>query len=257
MFIYNLLALTLIVGVSVSSSAPSIAVRSKSPSNAAKPWQDFISYSIEASSLADYGGNLLTPNTFSYNLLESIKEHMGVYPVVRVGGNTDQISYDPNANFTPKGIEDSNISADYPINIIVGPTYYEAYQTVGDTQCPICSIYSVCIIHLCPDFALRPTLLSSTTTIASAPVLCKFLDGKVESRGLGNEPDLFWRSWQRPNNYTEAGYVSEWRSLRSDLLAPMPCKAPFMAPSFAGLDRDDAFFKLSAVTTFQGRTRCR
>jgi len=36
-------------------------------------------------------GNLSTPNTFSYNLLKNLRDLAGVYPVIRVGGNTQYV----------------------------------------------------------------------------------------------------------------------------------------------------------------------
>ncbi|KAH7336474.1 hypothetical protein BKA65DRAFT_459224 [Rhexocercosporidium sp. MPI-PUGE-AT-0058] len=238
----SFLAAVLLLGVEdvFASSIPktsSIPVPGKTPADAGKPWQDFFSYSIEASSFADFAGNLSTPNTFSYNLLKNLKEFAGVFPVMRIGGNTqDQISFDPKAKFTLKGTMNTTLSSDYPVNIIVGPTYYEAYQTWPGVR----------FVH---GFNLGNQSVRAAT-IALAPYLCKILKGRVDSWEMGNEPDLFWLAGQRAENYTESEYVSDWRAMRRDLKAAMSCNEPFMAPSFAGL-AVESIFKLSAVTAWK------
>lgn len=100
-------AASLLAFVSLSPCAQAIPVSTESPADAKTPWQNFVSFSIEASSFPDFAGtlpstpivlsvadlvgNLSTPNDFSYNLLKNIREFAGIYPVIRVGGNTQYV----------------------------------------------------------------------------------------------------------------------------------------------------------------------
>jgi hypothetical protein len=60
--------------------------------NASKPLlESFVSYSIEFSSFPDFAGNSSQPNTFSYNLLNNLRNLQGSYPIIRVGGNTEYV----------------------------------------------------------------------------------------------------------------------------------------------------------------------
>jgi len=174
---------------------------------------------------------------------------------MRIGGNTqyvlaflatafktdrslirDQISLDPNATFTLQGILNPNISSDYPVDITIGPAYYESYQTWPG-------------VRFTHGFNLGNTSVRAAT-IASAPHVCKTLKGKVDSWEIGNEPDLFWLTGQRTQDYTEAQYVGEWNAMRRDLQSAMTCNEDFMAPSMAGTGVF-SIYKLSGVTAFE------
>jgi len=75
-----------------SANPGRIAVESSPPPDANRPLEHFLSYSIEFSSFADFAGNLSTPNTYSNNLLDSIAHYAGSKPLVRVGGNTQDLT---------------------------------------------------------------------------------------------------------------------------------------------------------------------
>jgi len=131
----------------------------------------------------------------------------------------------------------TSISADYPVHITVGPTYYEAYQTWPGVR----------FVH---GFNLGNVSVRAAT-IASAPYICRALKGKVEAWGIGNEPDLFWLTGQRTDSYTEAQYVDEWRAMRRDLRTAMTsCKEGFLAPSFAGTSKA-GINKLDGLTAWK------
>ncbi|KAG4430882.1 hypothetical protein IFR05_013641 [Cadophora sp. M221] len=199
-----------------------IQVPRSAPRDSATPDDNYVSYSIEPSSWPDFAGNLSAPNTFSYNLLKNIKQLTGEFPVMRLGGNTqDQIRFDANAKVTLQGVMNPNISSDYPTNIIVGPSYYESYQTFP----------GVSYIH---GFNLG-NKTNWPATVASAPYVCKALRGNLDLFSIGNEPDLFWLAGQRDSSYTEAQYYTEWNDMYKALRANMKCDQKTFAPSFAGV----------------------
>lgn len=62
---------------------------STTPGNASSPIpESFVSFSIEFAFFPDFTGTVDNPNTLSYNLLSSIANLTGSFPVIRVGGNT-------------------------------------------------------------------------------------------------------------------------------------------------------------------------
>lgn len=221
------------IPTSPSTQQGVIAVKSSPPANAGVPLQPFVSYSIEFSSFPDFAGNLSHPNTFSNNLLDNLAKFTGIKPLIRVGGNTQDFAvFDESLDTALVGIVDPAKSPDYPTTITIGPGYFESYLTWPDTQ----------FVH---GFNLgKNSTEARQGLIDSVPFVCNALeDGRLAYWELGNEPDLFNRSFVRPPGWDEQAYVDEWllwtRNIREEMEEACPDLATdenykYYAPSFAG-----------------------
>lgn len=195
--------------------------------------EHFLSYSIEFSSFADFAGNLSHPNVYSDNLLENIASYAGSKPLIRIGGNTQDLTYFNKTqgpavlqNFDPD-------NPDYPANQSIGPAFFESYQTWPNVQ----FIHGFNMAGNSERF--RDGLLDS---IGYA---CTALRSRLAAWEFGNEPDIYGsdKQGQPPRTeWTEASYVAEWlewtrkiRRTMQDTCPDMTCKAKYnyMAPSFA------------------------
>ncbi|PVH92704.1 glycoside hydrolase family 79 protein [Periconia macrospinosa] len=196
----------------------------------------FVSFSLETAFFPDFAGNLTSPNVFSRNLLESLKEYQGSMPHIRVGGNTqDYAIFDPSLKIATKG-EYSSVSNDYPTTLSIGPSFFESYQTWPGVK-----------------FSHGFNLAKNSTTavqalVDSISVACKALSHEnFLYWEMGNEPDLFKTSAQgivRPKSWTEADYVKEWNDRISTVKSVLKSKCgdewvsdarfKWLAPSFAG-----------------------
>ena len=131
------------------------------------------------------------------------------------------------------GTYNFNRSRDYPTTITIGPSYFESYETWPGVQ----------FTHGF-NLAKSNNSVGINSLLASVPLACKALQGKLLDWELGNEPDLFPTSSQgpvRPLTWHEADYVAEWLNLTEQIrriVAENPsCKGltqDFIAPSFAG-----------------------
>ncbi|KAF1953937.1 hypothetical protein CC80DRAFT_537190 [Byssothecium circinans] len=211
--------------------------------------KSFVSYSLEFAFFPDFAGNKSHPNTFSNNLLESLSAYQGSKPDIRVGGNTqDYALFSPNLTTATYGIY-TNVSADYPCVLTIGPSYFESYQTFPN----------VSFIH---GFNLAKNDTdsnASTSIIASVPFACRALsEGNFLHWEMGNEPDLFKMSAQgimRPASWNESDYVKEWQEKVALVKGALEqgCggnwtsgeKFQWLAPSFAATSN-----RLSTVKTW-------
>ncbi|KAJ0116876.1 hypothetical protein J7T55_010027 [Diaporthe amygdali] len=97
-------------------------------------WQ---SLSIEFSYMADFFGNLTTPNQLSYNLLENLQNVSGSPIIIRAGGSTanvaifnasQELAVENHWNgSTNTGLEGSR--SDQPSLTNIGPAWFEAFLT--------------------------------------------------------------------------------------------------------------------------------
>lgn len=216
-----------------STQSAAIAVKSSPPAIAGVPLQPFVSYSIEFSSFPDFAGNLSHPNDFSNNLLDNLAKFTGIRPLIRVGGNTQDFAvFDKSLATAVVGIVDPAKSPDYPTTITIGPAYFESYLTWPDT-------------HFVHGFNLGENSTEARQGLIDAvPFACNALgDGRLAYWELGNEPDLFNRSFIRPPGWDEQAYVDEWLLWTKKIRAAMEEACPdlatdenykYYAPSFAG-----------------------
>jgi hypothetical protein len=114
--------------------------------------------------------------------------------------NRDFALFSPDLPTATQGIYNTSISADYPTNLTIGPSYFESYLTWPN----------VSFIH---GFNLAKIDSASLTSLsASVPYACKALSsGNFAAWEMGNEPDLFKRWSARPANWDEKGYVEDWK----------------------------------------------
>ena len=166
-------------------------------------------------------------------MLNNLAEFTKLKPLIRVGGNTQDFAiFNKSLDTAIVGIVDPAKSSDYPTTIAIGPAFFESYLTWPDT-------------HFIHGFDLGK---NSTTArqglIDSVSFACKALgDGRLAYWELGNEPDLFNRSFIRPPGWDESDYVDEWltwtRKIREAMGEACPDfassgKCNYYAPSFAG-----------------------
>ena len=178
----------------------------------------------------DDPGNVSSPNTFSYNLLNNLGNLTGSKPIIRVGGNTqDYATYDANLKVATNGTFTSN-SQDYPTILSIGSSYFESYSTWPDVQ----------FVH---GFNLANNgSVGYNTLVATVPLACNALSGaKLFAFELGNEPDLYKTSAQgatRQSSWNEQTYVNEWlnktRLIKSLVNSNCSSRYGYIAPSFAG-----------------------
>jgi hypothetical protein len=143
------------------------------------------------------------------------------------------------------GIIRPNVSADYPTIITIGPSYFESYKTMPK---------GTKFVH---GFNMGANSSAArAATWASVSYACKAIGSDLLFWEYGNEPDLFHASGYRPDNWTEADYVSEWLNGTTAIEEATKAACPdlagtkFMAPSFAGVARND-YFTLDPVEVFR------
>ncbi|KAH7001776.1 hypothetical protein B0J12DRAFT_733930 [Macrophomina phaseolina] len=85
------------------------------------------SYSIELSCLVYYAGNLTHPNTLSNNLIRNLYLVTGSYPIVRVGGSTQNHATWVQNQTEAIVLNFLDLSADQPDNVTLGPAFLELY----------------------------------------------------------------------------------------------------------------------------------
>ncbi|KAL9082694.1 MAG: hypothetical protein Q9159_006234 [Coniocarpon cinnabarinum] len=178
----------------------------------------------------------------------SLGNYTNTLPIIRNGGNTQDFTiFEPDQTEARIGIFNTSVSQDYPLDITIGPSYFESYNTWPDVQ----------FVH---GFDLgRNGSAARTALLESVEPACKALEGgKLFSWELGNEPDLFKTSSQgpkRPADWDEQDYVDEWlngtRAIKTALQTACPDLATdenfmWMAPSFAGTSNS-----LNIIRTFQ------
>lgn len=211
-------------------------IPSAPPLHANTPLDQFLSYSIEFSSFVDYAGNLSHPNTYSDTLLENIAYYAGRKPLVRVGGNTQDLTI---FNSSQKQAVEQQFSAsnpDYPANQTIGPAFFESYLTWP----------GVLFSH---GFNLAATAPEHQQAVLdSVYYACRTLRDKLYAWELGNEPDFYAVKALNPTpprqtGYTEAQYVAEWLALSQRMRRHMQTSCPdlakhqhpkFWGPSLAG-----------------------
>ncbi|KAK3070119.1 hypothetical protein LTR53_011019 [Teratosphaeriaceae sp. CCFEE 6253] len=212
-----------------------VVVSAHVPGGAKRPLEHFLSYSIEFSSFADFAGNLSAPNEYSNNLLASIARYAGSKPLVRVGGNTQDLT---TFNATQSEATLQYFTAanpDYPTNQTIGPAFFESYQTWPGVR------FSHGF-NLAADSAEAHAAL-----LDSVPFACRALRGKLNGWELGNEPDFYAAPVSahppRGPDYGPEEYVAEWlhwsRAIRGRMQETCPDLASnasfkFLAPSLAG-----------------------
>ncbi|KAL5373210.1 hypothetical protein DPSP01_012905 [Paraphaeosphaeria sporulosa] len=234
-FTHTALGLAAFVSASPLSSSQNLLVPASPTKDAKSPLDHFLSYSIEFSSFADFAGNLSKPNTYSYTLLKNLAAYAGSPPLVRVGGNTQDLTlFDASQKLAViQSFSQSN--PDYPANQTIGPAFFESYRTWPG-------------VHFSHGFNLADNSTEHRQALLeSVPFACHALQDRFYGWELGNEPDLMnitlAQAPPRGSDWSEATYVAEWlewtRKIRQQVKKACPKLASseqfkFLAPSLAG-----------------------
>lgn len=155
-----------------------------------------------------------------------------------MGGNTqDYALYNASLPYALNGTYDRIRSPDYPTTIYIGPSYFESYDTWRDVKF---------------SHGLNLGLGGNNsegwqTLLATVPLACKALQGKLYVWQYGNEPDLYSTSTHgivRGPSWNEKTYVEQWengtRAIKSLIQDHCPDllddgSYAYLAPGFAGV----------------------
>jgi hypothetical protein len=168
----------------------------------------FAGFGIEFSNIFSFTGTAASPNTFSSNLLNNLKQLAGVSPCIRVGGNTQDYalykeSYtgaqigrnsNPTVNSTIKG----NVPFD---NDVYGP---ELFKALGTFPAGTNFIFGLNLAYDNSDY------MSQITGAAKAALSA--LNDNLYSFEIGNEPDLYssTAAFRIGQTWDGKTYASQW-----------------------------------------------
>ncbi|KID89366.1 glycoside hydrolase family 79 protein [Metarhizium guizhouense ARSEF 977] len=204
------------------------------PTVSGQPFDSFVSYSIEFSSFPDFAGNHSHPNKYSYNLINNIHAISNNYPVIRVGGNTQDFAlYNASQPASLVGVVDPDKSPDYPTTITIGKSYFESYRTWPGVR----------FSHGFNMGLGGKTARGRKTLVDTAPLACEALrHGNLYTWEYSNEPDLFTSGAYapRPKGWNETDMVAEWLAGTDEIRNQVKKQCPemqvrFIAPSNAGV----------------------
>ncbi|CAG8957767.1 hypothetical protein HYFRA_00000105 [Hymenoscyphus fraxineus] len=158
----------------------------------------FQSFSIEFSYMLDYAGNNTHPNKFSYNIIQSLKDISGAYPIIRAGGTTQN-----RANFyenqTTALIQKLNPGADQPSSLSVGPTWMQSFQ-----QFPSGTQYIYGLNFYDGDAGKEQAVLQAVAAFDN-------IGDNLYAFEIGNEVDGFNTGTRRPTTWGIKDYVKQWK----------------------------------------------
>ncbi|KAF2093121.1 hypothetical protein NA57DRAFT_48911 [Rhizodiscina lignyota] len=178
------------------TASNSLSIPSQAPSGAAVVAKDLISLSIEFRHLPKFTGNISHPNYFSRNLLQNLKDATGSFPLVRVGGSSQDDAF---YNSTQKEAEvdlPTPPDAQYP-PASCGASFFDSYTLWPDVQ-----------------FTAGINLASNDSESLEkfTELSCKALGSRLVMWEVGNEPD-FYENFKRrkPGTWNIDDYVETWQ----------------------------------------------
>ncbi|PIG83921.1 putative glycoside hydrolase family 79 protein [Aspergillus arachidicola] len=169
------------------------------------------SFSIEFSFMADYAGNDSHPNLFSRQMLQNLYDISGAYPIIRVGGSTQNAGvYYPNqteAIIAPF----SSVAADQPSHSFIGPSWFESFrQFPNGTQ----YIYGLNFFN-----PVNETYLEVggglDQCVLEAHAAHEAMGDSLYAFEIGNEVDGWGNDTHRPGDWTIQSYVDQWNEYAS------------------------------------------
>ncbi|KAI1820808.1 glycoside hydrolase family 79 protein [Xylaria intraflava] len=195
-----------------SSSGPNITnVVVLSPPNAPSPHRQIVdaaysSYSIEFSYMADYGGNDTHPNLFSKQVIQNLYDISGAYPLVRVGGSTQNSAvYYPDQAEAIIDPFDSPAS-DQPSKSMIGPAFMQSFKHFPEGTK---FIYGLNFFN-----EVNETLFDVgdglDQCVLEAHTAYTALGNSLYAFEIGNEVDGWPGGSRRPSNWTVQDYVAQW-----------------------------------------------
>ncbi|RMZ40823.1 putative glycoside hydrolase family 79 protein [Aspergillus flavus] len=182
-----------------------------SPADVPRPGKRFVdatyqSFSIEFSFMADYAGNDSHPNLFSRQMLQNLYDISGAYPIIRVGGSTQNAAvYYPNqteAIIAPF----SSVAADQPSHSFLGPSWLESFrQFPNGTQ----YIYGLNFFNPVNETYLEVGN-GLDQCVLEANAAHKAMGDSLYAFEIGNEVDGWGNDTHRPGDWTVQSYVDQW-----------------------------------------------
>ncbi|EKG09941.1 Glycoside hydrolase superfamily [Macrophomina phaseolina MS6] len=174
----------------------------------------FFSHSIELSYLVDYAGNLTHPNTLSNNLIRNLYLVTGSYPIVRVGGSTQNHATWVQNQTEAIVLNFSDPSADQPDNVTLGPAFLESFKTFPDgTQ------YIFGLNFFDGEIGKQDAVLEARNVYQS-------LKDRLYAFEIGNEFDGFPVNRSRETWSLEA-YVEQWLYFAGTISGNVSIPKPF------------------------------
>ncbi|KAI0406616.1 hypothetical protein F4802DRAFT_606064 [Xylaria palmicola] len=166
----------------------------------------YSSYSVEFSYMADYAGNDTHPNLFSKQVVQNLYDVSGAYPIIRVGGSTQNSAvYYPNqseALIAPF----SSPAADQPSRSMLGPAFLQSFQ-----QLPAGTKYIYGLNFFNP---VNETLFDVgdglAQSVLEANAVYDALGDSLYTFEIGNEVDGWAGGKRRDADWTIDAYVEQW-----------------------------------------------
>ncbi|KAF2097546.1 hypothetical protein NA57DRAFT_58123 [Rhizodiscina lignyota] len=235
---------SLLFSIALAAPAPAkhISLPRQPPSSAVVVPKDLVSLSIEFKRLPKYAGDTKSPNTFSLNLLNNLKQVTGVFPVCRVGGNSQD---DAIYNAT---------QSDPEVDLPIPPGYIRQPASIGASFFDSYRVWPakfIAGIDLARNDSIGVESVNKFTELS-----CKALGKNLFMWESGNEPDQYASNWGRrdPTFWTIENYVAQWKNYSSKVQDQVAKSCPqlrksssFFGPSMAGINSDpDGFGPVGA-----------
>ncbi|KAI3335233.1 hypothetical protein F4824DRAFT_465188 [Ustulina deusta] len=166
----------------------------------------YSSYSVEFTFMADYGGNDTDPNLFSKQVVQNLYDISGAYPIIRVGGSTQNsavyFEHQTEAIIAPF----SSPADDQPSHSYIGPAFMQSFQ-----QLPAGTQYIYGLNFFNPE---NETLFDVDDGLAQcvleANAAYDALGDSLYAFEIGNEVDGWPGGSRRSENWTIQDYVMQW-----------------------------------------------
>ncbi|KAJ3830231.1 glycoside hydrolase family 79 protein [Lentinula raphanica] len=162
------------------------------------------SFSIETAFFISYVGNRTSPNLLTQNLLQNIKDRIGIPAEVRIGGITaDSTFWDPTLEAAIFNFVDDSGAL---INTTIGPEFWNAARELlpANTQITV---------------NLNLESLNYTGALAVAQSAVQGLSDQVAAFEIGNEPDHYL-------SFTPESYSDVWEPWSQNITSALNLTTP-------------------------------
>ncbi|KAF5375591.1 hypothetical protein D9757_008506 [Collybiopsis confluens] len=204
--IYTLLTVaSCVVWASAANLALKVAGPPSLPNTASHALHPSLaSFSFETAFFISYVGNTTSPNSLTRNLLENLKDRVGVPAEVRIGGITaDSTVWDPSLDVAIFNFVDNT---GVLINSTVGPAFWDAARELlpEGTQVTV---------------NLNLERLNFIGALAMAESAVQGLPNQVSAFEIGNEPDHYL-------DFTAASYSDIWEPWSKNIIIALNLTTP-------------------------------
>ncbi|KIK58643.1 glycoside hydrolase family 79 protein [Collybiopsis luxurians FD-317 M1] len=203
---------------------------------------NFVSLSIAIHFFQDYartGSQGESPNTFSRNLLSSLKESTSIAPEIRIGGTSaDRTTYIPSQNTTISTVTGGN---GIPLNVTLNQQWFERSFDQANFPDGTKFIFDLPLVRN-DSLALNNTILGAQWALEAIG------KDRLDAFEIGNEEDLYVSQQVVPANWTVADYAARWKifstAVTEQVLIPYGLDTTqkwFQGLVFAGLGANKAW----------------